>query len=237
MSEETVATTEAKGKKSKTRKAVRELSVATQKAAEFIDVTTLKMADYNPREMSREAMRQLKASLKKYGFVQPVVARREDNLIIGGHQRVAALLELMKEEKIRHTVTVPVVFLAGLSDHETKLLNIGLNKISGTWDYDALARLFLDMRDLPDDMLTLSGFEIDERKDVLDLLPGLNGGPEIVGDADALLGADALRFSFLLPSAADAEVVRSALRAYGMTGPRDAPAAFMAAMRAALGAK
>jgi P27 family predicted phage terminase small subunit len=48
----------------------------------------------NPRRISDAQLEALTRSLKEYGFVQPVLARREDKTVIGGHQRLLAARRL-----------------------------------------------------------------------------------------------------------------------------------------------
>jgi site-specific DNA-methyltransferase (adenine-specific) len=46
-------------------------------------------------------------------------------------------------------------------------LNIALNKISGSFDQELLARLLKELQEVPDIDLSLSGFEDDELKKLL----------------------------------------------------------------------
>ena len=59
-------------------------------------------------------------------MVQPIVARRDDGLVIGGHQRLVAAHRL-------GMATVPVVWV-DLPVTRSRLLALALNKISGEWD-------------------------------------------------------------------------------------------------------
>lgn len=74
--------------------------------------------------------------------------------MIGGHQRLLAARKLGLK-------TVPVIFV-DLPPEKAHLLNLALNRISGTWDQELLARLLLDLQDIPAVDLTLSGFTEDE---------------------------------------------------------------------------
>ncbi len=87
--------------------------------------------------------------------------------------------------------------------------------------------------ELPDE-LALTGFSPEERTEILDLMPG-GADPNLhsPGDPDALLAADALRFSFVVADKAEAALVRSVLAEYGMTGGKDAARALIAALTAA----
>ena len=54
--------------------------------------------------------------------------------------------------------------LVDLSQEQAHLLNVALNRISGTWDQELLARLLADLKDVPNVDLSLSGFDEDEPK-------------------------------------------------------------------------
>src|SRR6185503_16887130 len=108
----------------------------------------------NPRRISEAQLEALTKSLREYGLVQPVLARREDQTVIGGHQRLLAARRLGYK-------TVPVTFL-DLSVEQARLLNLSLNKISGEWDNELLARLLADLKPIEDIDLSLSGFTEDE---------------------------------------------------------------------------
>lgn len=87
---------------------------------EYVDPATLVPDPNNPRFMPSGRLTKLERSLTELGFVEPVVARAEDRLVIGGHQRLAIAVA-------RRWPTVPVVFLRGLSDREKDALNLALN--------------------------------------------------------------------------------------------------------------
>jgi ParB-like chromosome segregation protein Spo0J len=59
-------------------------------AIEMVDISRLKPDPLNPRQISPAAMADLQRSLRQFGLVQPVVARRSDGLVIGGIQRLKA---------------------------------------------------------------------------------------------------------------------------------------------------
>jgi len=61
---------------------------------------------------------------------------------------------------------VPVVFV-DLSREQARLLNLALNRISGEWDQELLARLLADLQQVPDLDLSLSGFADDELRKLL----------------------------------------------------------------------
>ncbi|MGA3031319.1 MAG: ParB N-terminal domain-containing protein [Candidatus Limnocylindrales bacterium] len=129
---------------------------------EQVPIDLLRPDPANPRRISDEELDALERSIRQFGFVQPVLARRADGTVIGGHQRLVAARRLGLE-------TVPVAWL-DLSVEQARLLNLALNKISGSWDDALLARLLADLQATPDLDLSLSGFGEDE---IADLLRGL----------------------------------------------------------------
>ncbi|MDZ4785128.1 MAG: DNA modification methylase [bacterium] len=93
-------------------------------------------ADYNPRKHDDVASEQLKQSILRFGFVDPVIGNSSTdrkNIIIGGHFRweVAKALEYK---------TVPVVYVDIPDLEKEKELNLRLNKNTGEFDWDLLAK-------------------------------------------------------------------------------------------------
>jgi len=128
------------------------MTTATTMQIAHIDIETLRPDPANPRRISDAELESLTRSLREWGFVQPVLARREDNTVIGGHQRLLAARRLGMK-------TVPVIFV-DLTQEQARLLNVALNKISGEWDEELLARMLADLQPVAD--LTLTGFDEDE---------------------------------------------------------------------------
>jgi len=103
---------------------------------EYVPVSELIPADYNPRTHSAEALAQLKRSLEKFGAVDPLIvntAPERKNIIIGGHMRLSAMKELGYEK-------VPVVFVHIPDIAKEKELNLRLNKNTGEFDFSLLAQ-------------------------------------------------------------------------------------------------
>jgi len=126
---------------------------------EHVDIETLRPDPANPRTISPEEREALTRSIKEYGFLQPVLARREDKTVVGGHQRLLAARRLGMK-------TVPVIFV-DLSIEQARLLNVALNKISGEWDEELLARMLADLQPVDGIDLTLTGFAEDELEKLL----------------------------------------------------------------------
>jgi DNA modification methylase len=126
---------------------------------EQVSIEELHPDPANPRRISDEELEALTRSIREFGLVDPIIARKEDRTVIGGHQRLLAARRLGYK-------AVPVVFV-DLSQEQARLLNIALNKISGSFDQELLARLLSELNLVPDVDLTLSGFGEDELKKLL----------------------------------------------------------------------
>ncbi len=102
---------------------------------EYVSPTSLQPAPYNPRKWDKEAVRNLKESIKRFGIVDPLLVNSAPNrkdIVIGGHFR----LEVIKEMEIKE---VPVVYINVPDIEKEKELNIRLNRNTGTFDWDLLA--------------------------------------------------------------------------------------------------
>lgn len=117
--------------------------------------------DKNPKTHPRHQIDSLKASIKEFGFVQPIVVD-ENNVLLIGHGRLQAAKELGME-------LVPVLQLVGLSENRKKTLRIADNKLSekAIWDVELLK---FNFQDLVDDSysLELSGFSQQEIDAILE---------------------------------------------------------------------
>ena len=107
-----------------------------------------------PRRISDAELEALTRSIREWGLVEPVLVRKENYVIIGGHQRLLAARKLGMK-------TVPVIFL-DISLEQARLLNLALNRISGTWDDELLAHMLADLNTVEAIDLSLSGFSEDE---------------------------------------------------------------------------
>jgi DNA modification methylase len=76
-------------------------------------------APFNPRTITEEAARGLRASIRRFGLVQPIVWNRRTKRVVGGHQRIDAMKALGKTEA--------QVVVVDLPEPEEKALNVTLN--------------------------------------------------------------------------------------------------------------
>lgn len=134
---------------------------------ETIKITDIKPATYNPRTIDDENFAKLKTSLHQFGLVDPIVINlKNQNTIIGGHQRYRALLDEAKQKDLYliRLGDIGWVFdnldLKIEDESMEKLLNISLNQTNmmGEWDNDKLKGIFVDFK-LEDIDLELTGFD------------------------------------------------------------------------------
>lgn len=121
-----------------------------------LPIEKIKMADYNPRQMSKEDFENLKKVIKLEGLVEPlVVNKRTGYTIVGGNHRYKALKELGYDKVMCAVVDIPL--------HREKSLNIALNRISGVFVEDKLNDIINELvhTDIGLDYSGLSDFEID----------------------------------------------------------------------------
>jgi len=91
-------------------------------AAETVKLSELKTDGGNPNKMSKEQLERLKTSIKKWGFIVPIITNK-DLLIADGEQRYTAAQALgMTEVSV---IRLPV------EDVDRRLLRQVLNKLKG----------------------------------------------------------------------------------------------------------
>lgn len=127
---------------------------------EYRKVSELLPYARNARTHSDEQVSQLAASIKEFGFNNPV-AIDADGMILCGHGRVMAAQKL-------HMAEVPTVCLSHLSDTQVKAYILADNKLAlnAGWDNDMLKVELKDLKDSDFD-LNLTGFSDEELKDIL----------------------------------------------------------------------
>jgi hypothetical protein len=116
----------------------------------------IKNAPYNPREISEENLTRLKKGIKRHGLVATITWNRRSGNVVGGHQRLAALDALEKNQDYElHVSAIDV------DEHEEKMINVQLNNNSmmGDWDLPALETLLQDV-DFADAGFTASDIDI-----------------------------------------------------------------------------
>lgn len=153
---------------------------------EIVNKTIAELTPYarNSRTHSQEQVAQIVASIREFGWTNPVLID-ERGEIIAGHGRVLAARELGMGD-------VPCIVLAGLTDAQKRAYVIADNKLAlnAGWDDDMLRLELAELQGLDFD-LGLIGFGSDE----LDLLltqdqeQGLTDPDEVPEVQDAAVSA------------------------------------------------
>lgn len=129
----------------------------------------------NSRKHSDEQVAQIAASIKEFGWTNPILVDGSNGLI-AGHGRLMAARKLKMDK-------VPVIELAHLSETQKKALIIADNKLALNSDWDS-ELLTLELQDLLGEEydLELLGFDKDELDALLNVIEGTEG----LTDEDAI---------------------------------------------------
>lgn len=127
----------------------------------------------NPRKISEKAVKKVAASLKKFGFRQPIVCDEKDEIIIG-HTRLKAAEYLGWDQ-------VPVHVATDLTPEEITALRIADNRTGeeSTWDEALLADELTKLDDYFPNLDEWTGFD----KGQIDKLLGRAEQPAAVAQA------------------------------------------------------
>ena len=160
------------------------MSAHKQLAVEYRPVADLIPYARNPRLHSDAQVAQLAASIKEFGWTNPVLLDGS-NGIIAGHGRVLAARKLGMDR-------VPCIELAHLSEAQRRAYVIADNKLAlnAGWDDELLRVEFDELRGLDFD-LALAGFGEEEIADLFgdDPEPGAgSGAPSGAGSLSAQFG-------------------------------------------------
>lgn len=136
-------------------------------------ITEIKAYDRNPR-INEDAVDAVAASIKEFGFRQPIVVDAED-VIICGHTRYKAAIQL-------DLAKVPVHVAKDMTPEQIKAYRIADNKTAelAEWDFDLLPIELGELQDCNYD-LGLLGFDSEELAKMLDagVTEGLTDPDEI----------------------------------------------------------
>lgn len=126
----------------------------------------------NPRTHTEAQVAEIAASIREFGWTNPVLVD-ERRTIIAGHGRVLAARQLAYSE-------VPAIILEGLTEAQKRALVIADNKLAlnAGWDDDLLRLEIEDLR-AADYPLDLTGFHTDELADLFPPEPGPEAPPTV----------------------------------------------------------
>ena len=135
----------------------------------YIPINLLKEWDLNPRK-NDSAVDKLSKLIESHGFINPVIATK-DNIIRAGHTRVKAAKKAGLKE-------VPVI-LIDMDEKQAQAFAIADNKSSewAEWDFTKLKDLIEELDDGQFD-LELTGFDTKEIENLMTFVP--EGEPEVL---------------------------------------------------------
>ena len=114
----------------------------------------------NSRTHSEQQVQQVAASIKEFGFTNPLLVDEQGG-IIAGHGRLQAAQKMGMDE-------VPTIMLEGLTEAQRKAYVIADNQLAlnAGWDFEALK---IEMESIAEDFdLRLLGFDDQELANIID---------------------------------------------------------------------
>lgn len=94
----------------------------------------MKNAPYNPRVMSADARKRLRAGVKKLGMLGPITWNERSGNVVGGHQRLEIYDAVHKKDKeADYELSVAAV---DLDDNQEREANLLLNNAAAMGDFD-----------------------------------------------------------------------------------------------------
>lgn len=112
----------------------------------------------NAKKHPKSQVEKIAKSIKRFGFNQPIVIDKNNEIVVGhGRYEAAKLLGLQD---------VPVVRVDSLSEEEVKAYRLADNKLNESeWDMELALE---DLRGLSDEMMELTGFDSDILSDIVE---------------------------------------------------------------------
>ena len=147
-------------------------------AVTYRPVDALRPDPRNARTHPKSQVDQIVASIRQFGFVNPILAD-PDGRVIAGHGR-------LKAAKAMGLAEVPTIHIRGLSETQKRALRIADNKIAlgAGWDVDILKLELAELGSIDLDFdLSVTGFSTGE----LDVILNGSADPddEVIPDAPA----------------------------------------------------
>lgn len=139
----------------------------------------IKLAEYNPRRISEDARKALKANLKRLGLMGGIIWNEDTGNLVGGHQKVQIIDEVNRynpdTKENDYEIRVEVVHL---SEKEEMEQNMFLNNkaVQGDFDDDLLRNVLRQIdhtaagfNDFDLDMLGITPIDDDEFRNITDI--------------------------------------------------------------------
>lgn len=137
----------------------------------MIKVDDLKPYENNPR-FNDNAVQYVKNSIKQFGFKVPIVIDK-DNVIVAGHTRYKASMELGLEQ-------VPCIVADDLNEEQIKAFRLADNKVSekSEWNYELLTDELKNILNI--DMQEFGFLDIDTDIEWDNTIPEVNESKEVI---------------------------------------------------------
>ena len=137
-------------------------------------IETLKPYARNGKLHTDLQIKQVAESIKRFGWVQPIVVDKENNVVIG-HCRLESAKWLGCKE-------VPTVIVENLTEEEIKALRIADNKLNESeWDVllvnEKMELLPMDLQEISGWEVTLQKAEMENKEKEIDEIPTENECP------------------------------------------------------------
>src|SRR3990167_8591952 len=116
-----------------------------------MQIDLIKPYPKNAKKHDKKQIQRVADSIKRFGFVQPIVVDKNNEVVIG-HCRLEAA-------KLLNMTEVPTVSVENLSDEEVKALRLADNKLNESeWD---MGLAIEELKGLSEEMFDLTGFDKD----------------------------------------------------------------------------
>jgi DNA modification methylase len=132
-----------------------------------IDINLILPYSRNQKKHEKKQIEQVANSIKRFGFVQPLVIDKDNNIVIGHCRYEASKLLGLNE--------IPCVVVDNLTDEEVKALRLADNKLNeSAWD---MALVIDELKGLETELIDLTGFsqdliiEPEEKDDIVPEIP------------------------------------------------------------------
>src|SRR5258706_4002468 len=129
---------------------------------QYVSPDRLRPYPGNARTHSRKQIKLIADSIKRFGFINPIIVT-DDFEVVAGHGRLQAAKSLGMQ-------LVPVVAISSLSEADKKAIRIADNRIAelSHWDRDILAIEYQALDDLQFEDIEVTGFSLGEIDTILD---------------------------------------------------------------------
>lgn len=108
-------------------------------ASATVKRSTLHEYPGNPRVIDAAAQRRLRRVIEAQGLVEPLVVSRSTMYVLGGHQRMACMDDLLGYPGVDYDVPVALVDCESTEHEKEILLMLNSSGIQGQWEADALS--------------------------------------------------------------------------------------------------